>query len=426
MRLIEQQRNGLTIREELVKTAIDSFVSWRQDRIAVDGVPLDVYKENFEKPFIKATEKYYMRESEMFLAERSVPNYLEKAEQRLCEEEDRVKRYLHAGTHERLVQTCERVLIRDHLVKFCDKCRDLLHDGKDESLRCMYALLIRIPEGLQSLKERFEECVTQAGLLALPKLIDNGAAVDPMAHVEVLFEVHQKHRDIVIRAFKGDAAFTASLDRVCRELWLTFQDRLNYDNDEHLERMYAVLAPISEGLEPLRQKFEERVKTTGLAAVSRLVDIEGARGDTVDPQTYVHTLYEVHRQSRETIDKSFRGDTSFVKSLDKMCREFVNQNAVTGTSSSKSPELLAKHTDALLRKNSKLVDEGDLEGALNQVVRISAPGLNIVLNNLTFQIAVFRYIDDKDVFQTYYITKLSKRLIHGVSVSDRARRARRA
>lgn len=31
---------------------------------------------------------------------------------------------------------------------------------------------------------------------------------------------------------------------------------------------------------------------------------------------------------------------------------------------------------------------------------------------------LFKYIEDKDVFQTFYTTKLSKRLIHGVSASD--------
>jgi cullin 1 len=35
-----------------------------------------------------------------------------------------------------------------------------------------------------------------------------------------------------------------------------------------------------------------------------------------------------------------------------------------------------------------------------------------------FQMILFKYIEDKDVFQTFYTTKLSKRLIHGVSASD--------
>jgi cullin 1 len=31
---------------------------------------------------------------------------------------------------------------------------------------------------------------------------------------------------------------------------------------------------------------------------------------------------------------------------------------------------------------------------------------------------LFKYIEDKDVFQSFYTTRLSKRLIHGVSASD--------
>ena len=38
----------------------------------------------------------------------------------------------------------------------------------------------------------------------------------------------------------------------------------------------------------------------------------------------------------------------------------------------------------------------------------------------TPQMILFKYIEDKDVFQTFYTTKLSKRLIHGVSASDEA------
>lgn len=63
------------------------------------------------------------------------------------------------------------------------------------------------------------------------------------------------------------------------------------------------------------------------------------------------------------------GEQYIYSNSQQACREFVNRNAATGTSSTKSPELLAKHADALLRKNNKLSEEGDLEEALNQVVR---------------------------------------------------------
>ncbi|CAL1712767.1 unnamed protein product [Somion occarium] len=287
LRLIERQRNGETIDQGLVKKVVDSFVSLGLDEGDIMKVSHEVYKEHFETPFLDATEKYYRQESEVFLAENSVPDYLKKADERLREEEDRVERYLNTITRKSLISKCEHVLIREH-------------------------------------SER---------------------------------------------------------------MWESFQNLLDYDKDEDLQRMYALLARIPEGLEPLRKKFEEHVKRAGLSAVSKLVS-EGADAAEVDPKAYVDALLEVHQKNSETVNRSFKGEAGFVAALDKACREFVNRNAATGTSTTKSPELLAKHADALLRKSNKMAEEDDLETALNKV--------------------------------TFYTTKLSKRLIHGVSASDEA------
>ncbi|TCD69043.1 hypothetical protein EIP91_009106 [Steccherinum ochraceum] len=302
LRLIERQRNGESIDQGLVKKVVDSFVSLGLDEGDIMKVSHDVYREHFEQPFLDGTEKYYRQESETFLAENSVPDYLKKAEERLREEEDRVERYLNTNTRKGLINKCEHVLIREH-------------------------------------SER---------------------------------------------------------------MWESFQELLDYDKDEDLQRMYALLARIQEGLEPLRKKFEEHVKKAGQSAVAKLVG-EGPDANTeIDPKAYVDALLEVHHKNAETVARSFRGEAGFVASLDKACREFVNRNAATGTSTTKSPELLAKHADALLRKNNKMAEDEDLESALNKVM------------------VLFKYIDDKDVFQTFYTTKLSKRLIHGASASDEA------
>ncbi|KAH9890030.1 Cullin-domain-containing protein [Cubamyces lactineus] len=303
LRLIERQRNGETIDQGLVKKVVDSFVSLGLDESDINKVSYEVYRDHLEAPFLDATEKYYRQESEKFLAENSVADYLKKAEERLREEEDRVERYMNTNTRKALIQKCEHVLIREH----------------------------------------------------------------------------------------------------AQLMWDNFQQLLDYDKDEDLQRMYALLARIPEGLEPLRKNFEDHVKRAGLAAVQKLIS-EGAAGTTpdVDPKAYVDALLEVHQKNSETVTRSFRGEAGFVASLDKACREFVNRNAATGSSTTKSPELLAKHADALLRKNNKMAEEEDLESALNKVM------------------VLFKYIDDKDVFQQFYTTKLSKRLIHGVSASDEA------
>jgi cullin 1 len=36
------------------------------------------------------------------------------------------------------------------------------------------------------------------------------------------------------------------------------------------------------------------------------------------------------------------------------------------------------------------------------------------------QMVIFNYLEEKDLFQTFHLTKLSKCLIHGVSASDEA------
>jgi cullin 1 len=44
---------------------------------------LDIYKKYFEDRFIQATRQFYSTESETFIAENSVPDYMRKAETRL-------------------------------------------------------------------------------------------------------------------------------------------------------------------------------------------------------------------------------------------------------------------------------------------------------------------------------------------------------
>ena len=59
-------------------------------------------------------------------------------------------------------------------------------------------------------------------------------------------------------------------------------------------------------------------------------------------------------------------------------------------SSTKSPELLAKYTDSLLKKGAKAAEESELEEMLVQIM------------------TVFKYIEDKDVFQKFYSKMLGQ------------------
>uniref|UniRef100_A0A4W4GHB8 Cullin-1 n=1 Tax=Electrophorus electricus TaxID=8005 RepID=A0A4W4GHB8_ELEEL len=180
-----------------------------------------------------------------------------------------------------------------------------------------------------------------------------------------------------------------------------FQNLLDADKNEDLGRMYSLVSRIADGLGELKTLLESHIHNQGLAAIDKC-------GDSAlnDPKMYVQTILDVHKKYNALVMSAFNNDAGFVAALDKVCAcgRFINNNAVTkmAQSSSKSPELLARYCDSLLKKSSKNPEEAELEDTLNQVM------------------VVFKYIEDKDVFQKFYAKMLAKRLVHQNSASDDA------
>ncbi|KAF7996415.1 hypothetical protein HCN44_002047 [Aphidius gifuensis] len=178
-----------------------------------------------------------------------------------------------------------------------------------------------------------------------------------------------------------------------------FQNLLDADKNQDLGRMFQLVAKINNGLGELRVLLEGHIANQGVVAIDKC-------GDSAinDPKVYVNTILEVHKKYHALVLIAFNNDVGFVAALDKACGRFINSNSVTkaANSSSKSPELLAKYCDVLLKKSSKNPEEAELEDTLNQVM------------------VVFKYIEDKDVFQKFYSKMLAKRLVQHMSASDDA------
>jgi cullin 1 len=298
LKLVEKQRNGETIEHNQIRAIVDSFVMLGLDENDSKKGSLKVYVAHFQEPFLAATASFYEMESRQFIAENSIVEYMRKAEDRLAEEDERVKMYLHPEILGRLREVCNRALIADHAAILRDEFQKLLDENRVEDMQRMYSLLYRIPKGLEPLRTRFEEHVQKAGLAAIAKVASDGDKMEPKVYVDALLEIHSQYQDLVRTAFKDEPEFT--------------------------------------------------------------------------------------------------------RSLDNACREFVNRNSICKPGTNKSPELLAKYTDVLLRKSGSSAEESDLEASLSQVMTI------------------FKYIEDKDVFQKFYSRQLARRLVTSNSSSEDA------
>ncbi|KAI8847687.1 Cullin [Chytridium lagenaria] len=236
--------------------------------------------------------------------------------------------------------------------------------------------------------------------------------------------LHQNtHKPLLPPAKPSSLRTTPSPSRTSSSLFLT-------------KTRSMTLPRVPEGLEKLRTVFEAHVRKQGLNAVEKVAEIAASGGGDnggdkdeeeeekpapkrpstakgkagpgaekaaeVDPKTYVEALLAVHKKYQELVNQAFRGEAGFVASLDKACREFINRNKVCKAGSSKSPELLAKFCDSLLRKSNKISDEKEIEEVLNSIM------------------TVFKYVEDKDVFQKFYSKMLAKRLVNSTSASDDA------
>lgn len=181
---------------------------------------------------------------------------------------------------------------------------------------------------------------------------------------------------------------------------------LDQNQLDDIQRMYELLQRVPSTLEPLLGKFEEYVKHQGTEAAVRLKGTmsDSAPKDTASqlPKMYVKVLLETYHQFEYVVEYSFKQNPLFVKSLDNASRDFINYNVIAQPNpraSSKSAELLAKYSDGFLRKKTKDVDT-TADMSIDELM------------------TVFRYLADKDAFETHYRRLLARRLINGNTVSD--------
>uniref|UniRef100_A0A914W5Q5 Cullin family profile domain-containing protein n=2 Tax=Plectus sambesii TaxID=2011161 RepID=A0A914W5Q5_9BILA len=437
LKMIERQRLGEAIKASLIWSVLESYVEF--DEIEVDSRSqvqseshvhkLLSFRENFEKLFLKDTQAFYTKEAVDFIANNPVAEYMRKVEHWLKEEQHRYERYLHPSTQEGLVKTCEKVLIANQLDLFQNEFRNLLVDGLDEDLARVYSLCNRVDGGLvelkAALKDHIEEHFTSAA----------GECDERDAKIGIILLL-RRYNTLVERYFLKDPGFVRILDKtwaalvneplahlfidelrelkptlegnagMCEKVLIArnidiikddFRTLLVNGRNEALSRMYSRIHPVDDdNLSALINILEKHIEEEGMSAIDKCGE--------ENLEIYVHTILEVHRRYSILVEHSFHNESCFVQALDKACAAFINKNSLTivSKSASKSPGLLARYCDWLLKKSAKNPEEAELEDSLTQAM------------------IVFKYIEDKDIFEKFYSKMFAKRLVSSLLVNDDA------
>ncbi|TPX61729.1 hypothetical protein PhCBS80983_g00954 [Powellomyces hirtus] len=158
---------------------------------------------------------------------------------------------------------------------------------------------------------------------------------------------------------------------------------------------YSLLSRVSGGISALLAIYQQFIVDCGKNIIVRL-------GQTIpkDPREYAENLMTLHTKYMNFCRDVFSSDLAFTASVDHAFRAIINdRNLIPNTV---APEVLARYCDTLLKKSAKGLVETEVEAKLGQMI------------------VLFKYIEDKDVFQKFYSRMLAKRLIHGTSISDDA------
>ncbi|XP_073118727.1 cullin-3A-like [Henckelia pumila] len=160
---------------------------------------------------------------------------------------------------------------------------------------------------------------------------------------------------------------------------------------EDLGRMYSLFQRVQNGLTLIKDVMTSHIRETGKDLIS---DPERLK----DPLSFVQELLTRKDRFDKIISLAFNNDKIFQNALNSSFEYFINLNP-------RSPEFISLFVDDKLRNGLKKDKEDDIETVLDKVM------------------ILFRYLQEKDVFEKYYKQHLAKRLLSGKTASDDAERS---
>ncbi|XP_055346043.1 cullin-3-like isoform X2 [Paramacrobiotus metropolitanus] len=156
---------------------------------------------------------------------------------------------------------------------------------------------------------------------------------------------------------------------------------------EDMARMYKLFNRVTEGMKTMLQYIGNHLGDQGKDLVTE------EEATPKNPVNFVTSLLTLKDDYDKFLEKSFDNDRRFKTMISTAFERFLNLNP-------RSPEYLSLFIDDKLKKGNKDVTEQELENVLDRAM------------------VLFRFLQEKDVFERYYKQHLAKRLLFNRSTSD--------
>ncbi|KAF9468103.1 Cullin [Collybia nuda] len=257
------------------------------------------------------------------------------------------------------------------------------------------------------------------------KLLESCDAPDFLIRVESRFENedsrthHYLHRQTAfpLQKILQDNLLTPHLSTVISLPNSGLDNMIDSDKISDLSRLFQLFTLVPQGLPCLKKSLKNSIIqrgkeinriSLGTEGSDIIVDaFEGKGKGKARPPVISQTLLLALKWVQDVLDikdkfdfvweQAFKKNREVESALNEAFESFINNNE-------KAPEYISLFIDDNLKKGLKGKTDAEVDSVLDKTI------------------TVFRYLTDKDVFDRYYKTHLSKRLLHGRSVSDDAER----
>ena len=177
-----------------------------------------------------------------------------------------------------------------------------------------------------------------------------------------------------------------------------FGDMLRKGDEEALGHTYALLSRVVGYVDTLFPLIQAQIEREGMAVMEAAAAV-----DAKTPELYVRAVVSVHSKYKRIIAQRLCGNRNIEAILSIACAKFANKNAFVnaiGTEANGGPkavaaQCVASYADTVLKKGKDAAESVDAAGV----------------------VAVFGFLEDKDIFMFYHARKLASRLLNGLSSS---------